>query len=211
MGRFFKVFMFLVVALFAIPSFAQSKRVEIIQTNVGVDAWKELKRIRFTWTAPARGMSRTYDWNLKTGEVDATIDGETRRISAVGKGLSDPADIEAHKAFINDSYWLLFEFHTKWDAVKTSDVDGPPEGVPPGSIGVSVEYSTGGYTPGDRYVLWASLNGQVTHWQYFRGGAKEPNFLMTREGWQEHEGARMPTVFKAAGAVAIEIKDLLVE
>ncbi len=211
MCRFLKVFIILFTILFALPSFAQSKRVDAVQVNVGVDAWKDLNRVKFTWTLPAKNLSRTYDWNLKSGEVEVTLEKEKRRIRASGKGLTDPADIAAHQAFINDSYWLLFEFHTQWDSVKFTNVDVVPEGVPAGSVGVSVEYGSGGYTPGDRYVLWGTPDGQITHWQYFPGGAKEAKFLMTREGWQANKGTRMPTVFKAAGETFIEITGLVVE
>ncbi|MEZ4462187.1 MAG: hypothetical protein R3E66_21190 [bacterium] len=48
-----------------------------------------------------------------------------RTIPTSGVGLKDPKDIDAHKAFINDSYWLLFEFHTAWDRVMISDVALP--------------------------------------------------------------------------------------
>jgi hypothetical protein len=211
MGSFLRVLTVLGVLLFAMPILGQTKRIEAIQTSVGVDAWKDLTRVKFTWSLAIKNMSRTYDWNLKSGEVDVTIDESTRRIPASGKGLTDPKDVAAHRAFINDSYWLLFEFHTKWDAVKVVDVDGPPDGVPADSVGVSVEYSTGGYTPGDRYVLWSNADGQVTHWQYFPGGAKDAKFMISREGWVTHKGTRIPTVFKAAGVPFIEIKDLVVE
>lgn len=196
--------------VFALPLSAQSTRLAAIQDHVGVSAWDHVHRVKFTWTLPSYNLARTYDWDVKARTVKVTVGDDVRTISALGIGLKDPADVEAHKAFINDSYWLLFEFHTAWDKVETADVLAV-EGIPKGEVGVSVQYASGGYTPGDRYVLYATPEGRVTHWQYFPRGDDTAKFLMTREGWKEFGKIRVPTLFKNGSETFIEIKDVSIQ
>jgi hypothetical protein len=57
-------------------------------------------------------------------------------------------------------------------------------------------------------VLWVGQDGLTTHWEYFPGGAKEARFLITREGWVEQKGVKVPTLFRKDGKDFIRISGL---
>lgn len=197
-------FLFLAVFLvLATPAFAQESVTADLKKAHG--DWSKLERIKFSWTVVPRNMTRTYDWDVKAGQVTVGMGDEAIRIPASGVGLKEPKEIEAHKAFINDSYWLLFEQFIFRDKVSLTSDTGPVPNSDKTARRVRVEYSSGGYTPGDTYRLYVGDDGVVFGWEYFPGGASEARFYMTREAHLTQAGVTVPTVFKQNGEVFIKL------
>lgn len=214
-----RVLSILVFLMFvSIPVFAQDHAKAVREAH---GDWTEIKRIQFTWTVVPRNVSRTYDWDRKSKTVRVTIGGKTVTISESGVGLKTGEEAEAHKAFINDSYWLLFEqFMFRDQVILTEDsgkgpnITGPnitKKGASEVQRRIRVQYKGGGYTPGDAYMLYLAADGRVKAWEYFPGGAAEPRFYITREGYVSQAGIVVPTRFMQGEAEFIRIDDLKME
>ena len=191
------------------PTWATEPALKELGAAVRHDAWPTISRIKFTWEHVPRAIKRSYDWDLSTGKVVVTIDGQPVTVPASGVGLVGPDQEAAHKAFINDSYWLLFEHRVQDDKVTVASERTQPAAVDPKNHGISVQYpSQGGYTPGDRYVLWIGLDGRPTHWENFPGGEPVAKFLISRTDWVEKGGIWVPMRFVKDGQDFIRITDL---
>lgn len=182
---------------------------ESVAQKHGFDAWNNISNVEFTWTFVPAKKSRSYVWDRKKRQVDVTMDGKTYSIPTSGKGLSG-AELDAHKAFINDSYWLAFEFKAITDDVEREemkDADSPFGGTSPA---YRITYpDKGGYTPGDAYVVHVGADGRAVGWSYYPGGAKIPKMSTLRGGLKTSKGVTLPTRFeKPDGTLLIEITDL---
>lgn len=176
--------------------------------------WKNVKRVQFTWKHNPSGLARTYDWDVKSNRVVTTLAGKQVEFAADGRGLEGDDQIASHKAFINDRYWLLFEFHVFWDSgirlVELGELDSPLGNA---ARAFRVEYpaAKGGYTPGDHYTLLLGKGHEVMGWGYHPGGSKKAKMWTTREGWTPAGPLVLPTAFKdPAGETVIEIVGLQV-
>ncbi len=135
---------------------------------------------------------------------------------AAAAGTSNGAKVKAHQAFINDSYWLLFSLHLAWDGATTSDlgeVDVPQLPDLGKRPAVSVSYpSAGGYTPGDRYVLYLGADHLPVAWAFHKGGAAEPTLVTRWLDYQTVGGLHLPTRFTTPdGKEFIRIEGLSAE
>lgn len=184
-----------------LPTSSEPPLVTQIAKATGHEAFSRLSHLRFTWKHVPSGTARSYDWDLKARRVAVTIDGETVEVPSEGPV---PEDLQrAHSAFVNDNYWALFEHHLVFDTVESIEDLG--EQAVPGfdELGhcraLAVQYpGEGGYTPGDRYVLYLGAEGLPVAWAFHKGGAEEPSLVTTREGWIEVGGSKMPTRFRRA-------------
>ena len=91
--------------------------------------------------------------------------------------------------FINDNYWLLFPFHTAWDAnTKVEDIGRQklPIGDGKARCVVVTFPATGGYTPGDVYEVYLDDDYRFLQWVYRRGGSKQATRIAT---WENHRQA----------------------
>ena len=115
----------------------------------GTSDWQAVKRIKFVWKHEGSGTERAYDWDRVKKVVTVTMGESSVTIPEIGKDLTG-AELDAHKAFINDSYWLLFEAFVGRDAVTVSELG---QQQIPGMTGkadaTAVDYGDKGYTPGD--------------------------------------------------------------
>jgi hypothetical protein len=181
-----------------------------LASAVGADAWKNgVESVRFTWHHLGRNLQRTYEWNRSTGRIRATADGKVETFPASGPG-------ELHPAFVNDSYWFLFEYMIFADgSEKSSLAPAPVPGFP--GLGelraIEVRYAKDeGYTGGDRYVLYLDERDIPVAWAFHKGGADEPTLVTTRGGRIRKAGMLLPTEFaKADGTVVIRIEGIEVE
>ncbi len=183
-----------------------------IQKAHGTANWSEVERVKFTFTHAPSGTSRTHDWNRKTGKVKVTM-GEKVVTVPARPGALEGDELAAHKAFINDSYWLLFEHFMFRDDVEReyrNDVDVP--GMEVNADAVKVTYpSNGGYTPGDAYVVYME-DYEAFAWAYHPGGSEKPRLVTSRAEWKDFGGLRVPTVFDTPdGKRFITLSDVVVE
>jgi len=173
-------------------------------------AWPgDVARIRFTWHHLGKDLVRTYEWNLETGTVEATAGDRTEGFPAAGPG-------ELHPAFVNDSYWFLFEHVSTTDGSHRTELGRRPvPGFP--RLGerqaIEVRYDEDeGYTGGDVYVLYLGADGEPAAWAFHKGGADAPTLVTTRGKRIERAGLSLPTEFaKPDGTVVIRIEGIEVE
>lgn len=169
----------------------------------GVEAWKDIRRIRFTWRLHSRNIYRRYDWHVPANRVAVTANGKTISVPAdpsVETAALKPDEIEAHKTFVNDTYWLMFTARQTWQndlEVRDLGRRGVPElpglGRP---RAISIQFpSTGGYTPGDRYILYLGEDFLPRAWSFHRKSSREPTLVTTWEAYENVGGMILPTKF----------------
>ncbi len=193
-------FLLLGLLILAAPSWAQ-KRPPIckqIAKTYGFDSFGQVDAIRYTWNAefPGVKLSRSWEWNPKTGAVSyegKDKEGKPVKVSYQRSQLSSQGDAiknEIDPAFINDQYWLLFPFHLVWDT-DPSVTDHGMQKLPLGKGSarrVEVKYprEAGGYTPGDTWELFVGAEGRVEEFVFHRGGPKKPSVVIaTWEGYKK--------------------------
>lgn len=171
-----------------------------VATAAGIETWSRLATLRFTFRVIPRDMVRTHAWDIASGTVEVTNAGATRSIPTAG--VVDAADAEragAHQAFVNDSYWLLFCLHVRWDDATLTDLGRvavpqlPDLGERPA---LAVQYPTqGGYTPGDRYVLYLGDDHLPVAWAFHKAAAEAPSLVVRWLDWKDLHGVKVPTRF----------------
>ena len=186
-----------------------------VATSAGLEAFGQLERIAFTWIHHPSGTERSYDWDLRARTVTVTTPEGSTVVPSDGYPREELRG--AHSAFINDSYWALFELHLVWDEGVRFESLGEQEVPGFADLGrcraLAVDYaSEGGYTPGDRYVLYLGDDGLPLAWAYHRGGSEEPTLVTRRTAWQDVNGVQVPTMFtKSDGSAFISIEGLRAE
>jgi hypothetical protein len=183
-----------------------------VAAAAGQAAWSNIDHIQFTWTHVPSSRARTYDWNVPSGLVTVTMEpgAQPHTVAVFGTDL-DGEQLDAHKAFVNDSYWLLFEFKAVTDTATRAEV--PPTGpFDAASSAYEIQYPVGGgYTPGDRYVVYVHADGHPVGWSHFPGGSDVPDVSTTRAGRTESSGITVPTVFDTPdGQPFVRISDFRV-
>ena len=180
------------VLVLAAPSWAQTRSpiAEQIAKGYGLDGYGKIEAIRFTFNIEAPGfkLTRSWDWQVKTGQVSyegKDKDGKPVKLTYNRSHLdAEPADVreKIEPAFVNDEYNLLFPFHVYWDS--NSDVqDMGTQKLPLGKGSakkVVVKYpSDGGYTPGDTWDLYVGPHNRIEQFAYHRGAPTPPPSLVT--------------------------------
>jgi hypothetical protein len=186
-----------------------------VAAAAGIEAWSAIQRLRFTWHVVPKHLSRSYYWNTAAATVAVTI-GSDAPVTIPAAGPADAADqraVEVHKAFVNDSYWLLFALHLAWD--RTEAVDLGEAAVPQfPALGsrraLQITYpNAGGYTPGDRYILYLGDDLLPVAWAFHKAAADQPTLVTSWERYADVGGLRLPTLFKTPdGADFITIESL---
>jgi hypothetical protein len=183
---------------------------EMVQA-VGGDAWERTGAVAwrlfghdYLWDR-GRGLTRV-EWGNTRVLLD--IGKQTGRVYRDGQELSDAAERDklvkrAYAFFINDMFWLN-------PVVKAFD-DGTTRarGQADGKRALLVSYSSGGLTPGDRYLWILDENARPERWRLWVhvlpiGGAEA-----TWEGWtQLATGAWVATRHQFLGLASVQVHDL---
>lgn len=154
-----------------------------IANAYGLPHWGQIDRIEWTFNAQLPGrdtaITRRWTWQPTRGVVTAHREGGDIELLLVpgtsnlrvGQDLGEQ-EIEAHKQFINDHYWLLFPFQLVWSGPQLTEHGEQPLPIGEGSARkVTVQYSSdGGYTPGDAYDLYLTPEHRIVQWVFRRGG-----------------------------------------
>jgi hypothetical protein len=179
------------ILVLAATSWAQKRPpiAEQIAKTHGLDSFGQIEGIRYTFHAefPGVTLSRTWEWQPKTGQVSyegKDKEGKPVKVTYLRAQLSSQPDNvknEIDPAFINDQYWLLFPLHVAWDSgadVKDAGMHKLPLGK--GSAErIVVKYpSDGGYTPGDTWELYVGSDNRVQEFIYHRGGPEKPSVVV---------------------------------
>jgi hypothetical protein len=189
---------------------------EQVSYTQGQGAWEGVETVAFRWHHLPSDTRRSYVWHVLRGQVEVTLQPDAEAIS-VPVVPGDPLEgsaLEAHQAFINDMYWLLFEQRAATDTAKRAQVPPDDSPFPDTASAYEVVYpSDVGHTPGDRYVVWVGPNyGRPIGWSYFPSGQSDPKVSTTRERWVEAGGMTVPTRFVMPdGTPFIEIDQVAID
>jgi hypothetical protein len=194
-----RALLYFVVLVLAATSWAQTRLpiLEKIAKTYGLDSFGQVEAIRYTFNAqfPGVNLSRSWEWEPKTGKVTYQAKdkaGKSVKVTYLRSQLSSqPADVkdDIDPGFTNDNYWLLFPLHAYWDTSATVTDQGMQK-LPLGKGSaerVVVKYpSQGGYTPGDTWELYVGTDNRVEEFVFRRGGSKKPSLVIaTWEGYKK--------------------------
>jgi len=195
-------FLAFAVLLLVPTAWAQERApiIEKIAKTYGLDSWKQVEAIRYTWNGEIPGLfklSHAWEWEPKTGKISyegKDKDGKPVKVSYLESELNSQPDTvkqQVEPAFVNDNYWLLFPLHAYWDKSATVTDQGMkklPIGTGSATL-VSVKYPTeaGGFTPGDTWDLYVGKDNRVQAMVYHRGGNKPP--LLVTATWTGYKKA----------------------
>jgi hypothetical protein len=162
----------------------------------GLASFGQIDAIRYTFNAqrPGGGVSRSWVWEPKTGQV--TFEGKDKAGKPVTVGYRR-ADLSTQPdavkkvidpAFLNDQYWLVLPFHVVWDGAAVTDAGKQKLPLGGGSAEeLVVKYASGGYSPGDTWDLYIGRGDRIVQMVYHRGGSAKPSTVTVR--WTDYKKA----------------------
>jgi hypothetical protein len=183
--------LFFGLLLLAPNSWAQQRPpiLEQIVKTYGLDSFGQIEAIRYTFNLdlPKLKLSRSWEWEPKTGKVSyegKDKDGKPVKVTYIRSELSTQSEAvkkEIEPGFVNDNYWLVFPFHAYWDTSATVTDQGMHK-LPVGNgsaelVAVKYPVELGGYTPGDTWELYVGKVHRVEYLVYHRGGATKPSLV----------------------------------
>ncbi|MEM7185061.1 MAG: hypothetical protein AAF466_00275 [Bacteroidota bacterium] len=161
----------------------------------GIDNWKDVKEIKFTWNVDRgeRHFERLWTWWPKDDIVEvSTEEGTFRYLRTEVNEVHQTADPE----FINDSFWLLAPFHLIWDdgitlresKNKVAPISGDTLPM------LTLTYGeVGGYTPGDAYDFYYGSDYLIKEWVFRQGNDSVPTMATTWEDYTDVGGLMIGT------------------
>ena len=178
----------------ASSSWAQTRPpiVEKLAKTYGLDSWDQVQAIRYSFnlTFPGVNLSRSWEWEPKTGKV--TYEGKDKegkpvKVTYMRSELSSQPDAvknEIEPGFVNDNYWLLLPFHIYWDTSANVTDEGmqklPMGGGSAEKVVVKYPAEAGGYTPGDTWEVYIGKDNRIEQMVYHRGGPKKPSLVTAK-------------------------------
>jgi len=170
-----------------------------IAKTYGLDSFGQIDAIRYTFNIDLAALklkfSHSWIWEPKTDRVSyegkdkagnpVKVTYSRSELSSQSAAVKDEVD----PGFINDQYWLLFPFHLVWDTGATVE-DAGMQKLPLGKGSarkVSVKYSSGGYTPGDTWVLYVGTDGRIRELEFHHGGTAKPSLVLAT--WADYKKA----------------------
>ena len=178
----------------ASSSWAQTRPpiVEKLAKTYGLDSWDQVQAVRYSFnlTFPGVNLSRSWEWEPKTGKV--TYEGKDKegkpvKVTYMRSELSSQPDAvknEIEPGFVNDNYWLLLPFHIYWDTSANVTDEGmqklPMGGGSAEKVVVKYPAEAGGYTPGDTWEVYVGKDNRIEQMVYHRGGPKKPSLVTAK-------------------------------
>lgn len=199
----------LVLFVFAACNSAQRDEAQTLPLQVaeayGFDRVEEVESFEYTWNVRRDNgavLSRTWNWNLQTGDVSYTGPDTAVQYNLAEK---DTALRAIDHSFINDKYWLLFPFQLAWDTgyeyETLPDQTAPISGD--NATKLTIRYNDeDGYTPGDAYDLYLDGDNRIIEW-VFRKGNAESGRAMTWENVRDFNGIKITLDHKDASGNTI--------
>jgi len=180
--------------ILASSSWAQTRPpiVEKLAKTYGLDSWDQVQAIRYSFnlTFPGVNLSRSWEWEPKTGKVTyegKDKDGKPVKVTYMRSELSSQPDTvknEIEPGFVNDNYWLLLPFHIYWDTSANVTDEGmqklPMGGGSAEKVVVKYPAEAGGYTPGDTWEVYVGKDNRIEQMVYRRGGPKKPSLVTAK-------------------------------
>lgn len=160
-----------------------------IESAVNVEAWRRIGAIRWSFAGRhrllwdrRRGLVRVR-WNDK--EVHYRLADRRGLAALTGRAVLGVrrAELiaEAHRFFINDSFWLQ-PFTKLFDPGVTRAMVGED---------LLISFGKGGVTPGDAYLISVGPDGRPTRWRMWVEILPIGGLSATWEGWQQLPGGAL--------------------
>ncbi len=155
----------------------------------GFEKWEKVEEVNFSFVVNPGENERVRQWRWRPKLNEITLFDKGDEIT-YNKMNVDEGYVDTDKAFVNDSFWLLFPFHLVWDEI---DYSYEEEAVTPigGSEAskLTVNYpKEGGYTPGDKYIVYLDEDLHILEWSYHPRGQKEAALVNTFEDLSQFNG-----------------------
>jgi len=171
---------------------------EIIAYKNGIENWKDVSEINFTFNVD-RGenhFERSWSWKPKTDDVTLYSEKDT---IAYNRKEMDSLTMKTDGGFINDSYWLLAPYKLVWDE-GTSFSETITEQAPISKDTlqkITITYGNeGGYTPGDAYDFYYDQDYMIREWVFRKGNASIPTMITTFEDYEDFNGLTLAKMHK---------------
>lgn len=180
----------------------------------GVDHFAQAKSIEFVFHVQKgeKQVDRHWKWYPKDKMVAFISPKGTVYYHQSSELTEEEKALDAK--FINDSYWLLFPLHLKWDSKNIltfveEDVLSPVGKKKTTMLTVKFK-NNDGYTPGDAYDLFLSEKNEVLEWTYRKGGGKDGK-SMTWENNMIFNGIKISTLHQGNGGFRLWFDGIVVE
>jgi len=177
----------------------------------GLEVFSEVQSIAFTFNVqlPEKVLTRSWVWEPKHGQVTAVHENKTYDHKSPAE-----ADKKTDAQFINDQYWLLFPFHLVWDTdtkltLAEEKIPAPISGTPFQRL--TIQYGSGGYTPGDAYDLFFDDDYIVREWIFRKGGSETPTRVTTWEDYKTFSGLNIAQDHRGPDNFRLWFTDVKVE
>lgn len=175
---------------------------EHIAKVYGIDKWKDVEEIDFTFNVDTDGnhSERSWQWHPKSNDVIMMTEKDTVRYN---RASVDSLSLKADRAFINDKFWLLSPFQLVWD--EDVHISVPVKEAAPISKTqlnkITLTYlGDQGYTPGDAYDFFYDDDYMIKEWNYRKGNSKEPTMSTTFENYEDFNGIKIAKDHKKGDA-----------
>ncbi|PHQ28024.1 hypothetical protein [Leeuwenhoekiella nanhaiensis] len=173
---------------------------KIAEAN-GLANWDKVKELQFTFNVD-RGdehFEKSWIWEPKSQDITMMTAQDT---VSFNRATVDSTSMNADKAFINDSYWLLAPMHLVWDKENTQ-LSVQDTATSPLSKTlmhkITLTYGgEGGYTPGDAYDFFYDDEYMVREWIFRRGNVSEFSMVTTWEDYEDYNGVKIASDHKTA-------------
>lgn len=200
MKTFLSYFLLLAIVISSQNVLSQEGSIlEKVANAHGLENWKNVKEIQFTFNVDRGGelFSRNWVWNTKQGKV--TMRSEKDTVSYSRKSVDDTLK-ETDANFINDKFWLLAPFQLVWDGDNiehehTGDSQAPISKKPMQKLTI-VYGNEGGYTPGDAYDFYFGDDHIIQEWVFRKANQPEPSMITTFEDYEEVNGLKIAKMHK---------------
>lgn len=168
-----------------------------IANTYGYDNWDNVEKVNFSFVVnPGENeSSRSWEWNPKSGKV--ILNSKDNNIS-YQRGNIKEEYVDTDRAFVNDSFWLLFPFHLVWDDIEYEVVENSTSPINnKETTKLIVKYpDEGGYTPGDKYEVYINDDYQILEWTYHPKGKEEPALANTFEDLSNFDGIKVNMIHR---------------
>ncbi|KAA1247153.1 hypothetical protein [Aquimarina sp. RZ0] len=159
----------------------------------GLEFWKKVSEIRFTFNVD-RGkdhFERSWKWKPKTKDVTLY---STKDTISYNRSEMDSILIDADQQFINDKFWLLAPYNLVWDTgtkITTKDIATAPISKERLQKLTILYNDKGGYTPGDAYDFYYDTDFRIKEWVFRKSNTPEPSMITTWEDYTDFNGIKI--------------------
>lgn len=172
-----------------------------ISNTYGLEYWKKVEEIRFSFNAFFNGkyFKRTWRWQPKTGAVTLIQDKDTTMYNTNDINSSNT---KINKSFTNDKYWLFSPFNLTLDDGATITYKqqkcAPISKKKLNKITFIYAENTSVHIPGDTYDYYYDDNFIIQEWVFRKSNSNAPSMITTWEDHKDFNGIKVATVHKNA-------------